>query len=119
MSASGFVRPSASSGELQRAAAREPQSLLAAQHPSRKEQAAQQGKVQAPAAPADTAESGGLRTTELRWVWVWVFSISPVYFLFLPAPQEAMAVDAPCHRTHGLWYLQLCSFGFHSSVGFH
>lgn len=73
MSASGFVHPSASSGELQRAAACRPQRVLAARRPSRKDQAAQQCKVQAPAAPADTAGSGGLRIPVLIWIWVWVF----------------------------------------------
>lgn len=64
---------SVSSGELHREAACKPQSVLAAQHPSRKDQAAQQCKVQAPAAPADTAESGGLRMPAIMWIWVWVF----------------------------------------------
>lgn len=73
MSASGLAHPSACSGELQREAACRPQSVLGAWRPSRKGQAAQQRKVQAPAAPADTAGSGGLRIPVLVRIWGWVF----------------------------------------------
>lgn len=69
-----------------------------------------------------TRKSSCLGILALTWVCCLFgvfFPFHPFLFHFLPAPQEAMAIDTPCHRAHSLRYLHPCSLGFHFSVGFH